>query len=134
MTCTPSYQQPSCPPDVTSPHYNAYVCGCAPDSFGSICAEFNCADPSSNTELVSPLVTTDGPGPSLSERQSLVETAVRTCACAWGRCGTQTIDYCGAAADTAENDCYCNGVGCESQPTAATAAAEMDGISAKFAL
>ena len=39
-----------------------------------------------------------------------------------------------ASADTAENDCYCNGVGCESQPTAAAAAAEMDGIRAEFAL
>ena len=123
-------------PPCTSPHFNAYQCGCAPDYFVSLCAEFNCADPSSNTELVTPIVpeTLDGPGPGLAFRIEHMETRMRNCACAWGRCGTQTIDYCGAAADTAENDCYCNGVGCESQPTAAAAAAEMVEVRAPFGL
>ena len=120
----------------TSPHYNAYECGCFGDQSAPVCAEVNCADPSSITELVTPFVpeTLDGPGPGYAYRLEDMETRVRRCACAWGQCGTQTVDYCGAAADTAENDCYCNGVGCESQPTAAAAAAEIEEIRAAFAL
>ena len=132
QTCTPSYNN-NCVDsyDYTSPYFNAYQCGCGifnAYQIDSVCADYNCADPSSNTELLTPFV--DTPYPSLS----YLETQVRKCACAWGQCGTQTIDYCGTAADTAENDCYCNGVGCESQPTAAAAAAEMVEVRAPFGL